>query len=258
MRVLVTGAAGTVGRTVVAGLDELGHDVAALDRIAPRGEPADQATWFTGDCADPALVSEAVDGRSGVVHLAGFPTETTIEESLDSHVVTTKVLLDAMLDTGARRIAYASSNHAVGLTPRQDLVGTDVRPRPDTNYGIAKIATEALLSLYADQHGIEAVAMRIGSFQQRPRSTRHLSTWLSPGDCVRMVEAALTAPDVGFAVLYGISANSDAWWDLEPGRALGYHPVDDAAAYAADVPSDDTDGAESAHVGGDYAWRHQR
>ena len=33
------------------------------------------------------------------------------------------------------RIVYAGSNHAVGRTPRADLLGTDVRPRPDTFYG---------------------------------------------------------------------------------------------------------------------------
>lgn len=258
MRVFVTGAAGTVGRTVVAGLAEHGHEVVALDRAEPAPDLTERATWLTGDCADPALLTRALDGCDGVVHLASFPTETTLTDSLDSHVLTTKVLLDAMLDQGPRRIAYASSNHAVGLTPRGEPVDATTRPRPDTNYGIAKVATESLLRLYSDRYGVEAVAMRIGSFQERPRSTRQLSTWLSPGDCVRMVEAALTAPDVGYAVLYGISANTDAWWDLGPGRALGYHPQDDAAAYRADVPAGETDDAEAAHVGGSYAWRHQR
>ena len=46
-----------------------------------------------------------------------------------------------------------------------------------------------------------------------------------------MVEAALTATAPGFAVLYGISANTRAWWDLEPGR-LGYEPQDDAEEFA--------------------------
>lgn len=258
MRVLVTGAAGAVGRTVVPGLAAIGHDVVALDRVGPPSELDGHSGWLTGDCADADLVARAVAGCAGVVHLAAFPTETTLERSLDSHVLTTKLLLDAMLDHDVRRIAYASSNHAVGLTPRTEPVDARTRPRPDTNYGVAKVATEALLSLYADRHGVEAVAMRIGSFQRRPLSTRQLSTWLSPGDCVRMVQAALTAPDVGYAVLYGISANTDAWWDLAPGRALGYEPVDDAAAYAVDVPAGDTDEAEAANVGGSYAWRHQR
>ena len=51
-------------------------------------------------------------------------------------------------------------------------------------------------------------------------------------DAVRMFDAALTAPSPGFAVIYGISANTRAWWDLGPGRALGYDPQDDAEAFA--------------------------
>ena len=67
-----------------------------------------------------------------------------------------------------------------------------------------------------------------------------------------MVEAALTAPAPGYAVLYGISANTRAWWDLEPGRALGYEPRDDAEEYADTIaPGEDDD----AHGGARRAAR---
>jgi uronate dehydrogenase len=70
---------------------------------------------------------------------------------------------------------------------------------------------------------------------------------------VRMVEAALTAPAPGFAVVYGISANTRAWWDLEPGRRLGYEPLDDAEAFASRIPDRPEDEAEAAYVGGPFA-----
>ena len=91
------------------------------------------------------------------------------------------------------------------------------------------------MSLYADRHGLDVVSCRIGSFRAEPTTTRHLATWLSHDDCVRMVEAALTAPAPGFAVLYGISHNTRAWWDLAPGRALGYDPQDNAEDWAAQI-----------------------
>jgi uronate dehydrogenase len=71
-----------------------------------------------------------------------------------------------------------------------------------------------------------------------------------------MVEACLTTPDPGFAVLYGISANTRAWWDLEPGHALGYEPEDDAEQHAARLeaePRTADDEEEAARVGGPYA-----
>ncbi len=68
-----------------------------------------------------------------------------------------------------------------------------------------------------------------------------------------MVLAALTAPAPGYAVLYGTSANTRGWWDLEPGRRLGYEPLDDAEAYADEVPERVEDADEARHVGGPFA-----
>jgi len=258
MRVLVTGAAGSIGTVACPGLLDRGHTVSGLDRVPePEGFTG---RWFTADCADTDAVEAVFEelvrggGLDAVVHLAGRPTESSLPEALESHVVTTASLLDAMVRHGVPRIVYASSNHAVGRTPRRDLLDLAVRPRPDTFYGVAKVAAEALLSLYADRHGIDAVAARIGSFLAQPETVRALSTWLSHDDAVRMLDACLTAPDPGFAVLHGVSANTRGWWDLEPGRALGYHPEDDAERFAARVPTDPPrDEAEAAHVGGPHA-----
>ena len=257
MRVLVSGAAGSIGAVLCSGLVDRGHTVSGLDRVPePEGFTGD---WFTADCADPDAV-EAVftaasraGGLDAVVHLAGMPTEGSLPDELTSHAVTTAALLDAMVRHGVSRIVYASSNHAVGRTPRSDLLDTATRPRPDTFYGTAKVAAEGLLSLYADRYGIDALAPRIGSFLPQPESIRGLSTWLSHDDAVRMFEACLTTPDPGFAVLYGVSANTRGWWDLEPGRALGYHPQDDAERFADVVSASGSDEAEAAHVGGPYA-----
>jgi uronate dehydrogenase len=254
VRVLVTGAGGSIGRVLIVGLTELGHDVVGLDLVpAPEG---DDRPWYVVDCTDPDAVRAvfAEERLDAVVHLAGNPDEASLPDSLASHVVTTAALLDAAVDHDVRRIVYASSNHAVGHTPRSDRLGVDTRPRPDTFYGVAKVAAEALLSLYADRHGVDALACRIGSFAAEPTSTRHLSTWLSPDDCVRMVEACLTTPAPGFAVLYGISANTRAWWDLEPGRALGYQPLDDAEEFVDRIPVAASDAAAAARVGGEFTF----
>jgi len=252
MRVLVTGSAGSIGRVVCPGLVDRGHEVVGLDLVP---EPVGfDGTWHTGDCADVDAVFAAFDAQplDGVVHLAGQPNEASLPDSLTSHTVTTAALLDAMVAHKVSRMVYASSNHALGRTPRRDRLSVDSRPRPDTFYGVGKVAAEALLSLYADRYGIDAIACRIGSFRDRPASVRQLSTWLSHDDCVRMVDAALTTPAPGYAVLYGISANTRAWWDLQPGRALGYEPLDDAEEFADSVPEGPADEAEGAHVGGPF------
>ena len=257
MRVLVTGAAGSLGRVITVGLEGLGHDVVGLDLVPP--PDGTSFPWHEVDCADADAVEAvfAAERLDAVVHLAGVPEELSLPVELTSHVVTTAALLDAMVAHDVPRIVYASSNHAVGRTPRADGALTeDALPRPDTYYGVAKVAAEALMQLFADRHGLDAVSCRIGSFLEEPTSLRSLSTWLSHDDGVRMVEAALTAPAPGFAVLYGISANTRAWWDLEPGRRLGYEPQDDAEAYADRIERGPDDEAEAEFVGGPFATAH--
>jgi uronate dehydrogenase len=218
-----------------------------------------EGAWHAVDCADPDAVAAVFreSALDGVVHLAGHADESDLHTALTSHAVTTAALLDAMVAHDVTRIVYASSNHAVGRIPRRhhtsEPVSDTTLARPDTFYGVGKVAAEALLSLYADRYGIDAIACRIGSFRDRPETARALSTWLSPDDCVRMMDAALTATAPGFAVLYGISANTRAWWDLEPGRRLGYVPQDDAEEFAASIAARPEDEAEAAYVGGPFA-----
>ena len=219
----------------------------------PEGSPF---AWHEADCADADAVAAvfAAERIDAVVHLAGAPEELSLPDELTSHVVTTAALLDAMVAHDVTRIVHASSNHAVGRTPRTDGELTEqALPRPDTYYGVAKVAAEALLHLFADRHGIDAVVCRIGSFLEEPTSLRGLSTWLSHADGVRMVEAGLTAPAPGFAILHGISANTRAWWDLEPGRRLGYEPQDDAEVFADRIEPGPDDAAEAEFVGGPFA-----
>jgi uronate dehydrogenase len=252
--VLVTGAAGAIGTALRAGLPAHGWRVRGLDlaRPDPRGDGEEA---LVGDVLDPPLLESAVQGVAAVVHLASLPDEAPLEAVLPSHVLSTGAVLEAARRAGVRRVVLASSNHAVGRTPRPatGVLGVDVRPRPDTFYGVGKVAMEALGSLYADRYGLEVVALRIGSFGERPTSERQLGTWLSPGDGVRLVQAALTAPDVSYAVCWGVSANTRSWWDPAPGRALGYLPQDDAEAYAQEVA---TGGEVLDLVGGPFTDPH--
>lgn len=271
MQVLLTGGAGSIGQAVCRGLAEHSHRIRVLDlRPAPPGLDAAVDDWRVGNCLDPDVVDAAVTGVDAVVHLASNPSEADLASSLESHVLSTARLLDAMVRHGVDRIVYASSNHAVGLTRRDALaadgaggreptLGVAVPPRPDTHYGVAKVAAEALLQRGADRHGIATFAMRIGSFGDRPRTRRQLASWLSPADCVRMVQACLTSTALGsgltgrHTVLYGISANSRGWWDLRPGHAIGYHPEDDAETFADQVPIGAEDDDQVGVVGGPFA-----
>ncbi len=257
--VLLTGAAGLIGTVLRGGLPERGWGVRSLD-VVPVEERRPGEEQVVADVTDlPALVGAARDA-SAVVHLAGIATESTWPAIAHTNIDGTYCVLEAARRAGVRRVVLASSNHATGYTPRPDgglLREVDAPPRPDTYYGVSKVTMEALGSLYADRYGLDVVCLRIGSAFPEPTTTRQLSTWLSPGDTVRLVDAALRTPSPGFAVVWGVSANTRNWWDLTAARGLGYEPEDDAERYAAALVAvhgepDLTDPVH-ARVGGEYA-----
>jgi uronate dehydrogenase len=100
------------------------------------------------------------------------------------------------------------------------------------------VVGEAIGRLYADKHGLETIALRIGQFRPRPTSLRALSLWLSPGDMARLAVCCLTAEDIHFEVVYGVSANSRAWYDNPGAEKIGYRPQDNAEDHATTLPAD--------------------
>ncbi|GAA3616663.1 NAD(P)-dependent oxidoreductase [Kineosporia mesophila] len=232
--VLITGAAGTIGRMVRPRLASLGWELHSLDR-EPDGDPDISSI----DVLDGAALDAATVGCGAVIHLAGIPHEAPLPQILEANVQGTQAVLDAALRRGIQRVVLASSCHAVGFWERtaggSDL-GVDVRPRPDTFYGVAKVALEALGQLYSDRFGLEVVSLRIGACKDKPANRRELSTWLSPGDAARLMDASLRGPVRGHVIAYGVSANTRGWWDLSTARAMGYQPQDDSEAFAEEIP----------------------
>jgi uronate dehydrogenase len=256
--VLVTGAAGRIGTVLRGGLPERGWAVRCLDVVpVPDERPGEEQV--VADVTDLAAVLDATRGASAVVHLAGISGESTWPAISHTNIEGTYCVLEAARLADVPRVVLASSNHATGYTPRPGsglLREADAPPRPDTYYGVSKVAKEALGSLYADRYGLDVVCLRIGSASAEPTTTRQLSTWLSPADTVSLVDAALTAPAPGFSVVWGVSANTRNWWDLTAAQALGYEPADDAEVYAEALIEvhGEPDLADPVHarVGGEY------
>jgi uronate dehydrogenase len=233
--VLVTGAAGSLGDMLRSRLARPGRTLRLLD-IAPMSASGAGEEIVTGSITDASMMADACVGVDAVVHLAGIATEGPWSTMLTVNVEGTRVVLDAARDAGVGRIVLASSNHAVGFQRRSgEPLAASAPARPDTYYGLAKVATEALGSLYADRFGMSVAALRIGTCVAQPRDTRTLSTWLSPDDLARLVEACLAAPPFGYRVVWGVSANTRRWWSLEEGQALGYQPIDDAESFAPEL-----------------------
>ena len=236
--ILITGAAGSIGTMLRSRIARPGRILRLLDIVPPsQPEPGEPVETVETDITDLDAMRHAARDVDAIIHLGGISHESDWQSILYTNIHGTYSILEAARSAGVTRVILASSNHAVGFYPySDDLVPDYVFPRPDTYYGVSKATNEALGSLYHDRYGINVLCVRIGSCFEKPHDHRMLSTWLSPDDCARLMEALLTAPNPGFRVMWGISANTRNRFSLDEARALGYQPQDNAEDYADALP----------------------
>ncbi|WP_119729958.1 NAD-dependent epimerase/dehydratase family protein [Thermomonospora amylolytica] len=248
--VVLTGAAGQVGSVLREPLRRRLRRLISVDRVSLVAEGANE-TVHQAQLAGIEDVMSVIEGADAIVHLAGVPDEAPLADLLDGNVLGTHHVLEAARRTGVERVVLASSNRLTGCYPAAQTVSAQMPPRPDGLYGVSKVAVEALGRLYADKFGLQVVCLRIGSLEPEPSEPRHLATWLSPRDCAGFVWGALTRPGITFATAYAVSANTRRFWELDD--RLGYHPRDDAEAYADRIPEATSYFAGDQLQGGDYA-----
>jgi uronate dehydrogenase len=237
-RILITGAAGAIGTMLRSRMARPERILRLLD-IAPlpQPEPGERIETVEADITDLSAMRDAAEDVDAIIHLGGIAHESDWHHILHNNIHGTYTVLEAARSAGVPRVVLASSNHAVGFQPYSDgLVPDYLFPRPDTYYGVSKATNEALGSLYHDRYDINVLCVRIGSCAEKPQDHRMLSTWLSPDDCARLMEALVNTPNPGFRVLWGVSANTRRRFSLDEARALGYQPQDDAERYADTLP----------------------
>ncbi len=113
MKVAVTGAAGFLGTNLLHQLVERGHEVTAIDRVRPSGAADPAVTWVSGDVLDPESMCSALAGAEVVYHLVAVITLAQ-HNDLAWRVNTqgVRVVAEAALAVGVRRMVHASSIHA--------------------------------------------------------------------------------------------------------------------------------------------------
>ncbi|CAH1667029.1 Uronate dehydrogenase [Hyphomicrobiales bacterium] len=233
-RILITGAAGRLGSRLRGGLAPLAHKVRLADRVAIADAQAhEEVAAF--DLDDLEAVIAAAEGVDAIVHFGGAPLEAPWETILAANIRGSYNIYEAARKQGVRRVVYASSVHAIGYHELESHIDTEAPHRPDSLYGLSKCFVEDLGRLYWDKFGIESVMLRIFSSFPEPPDRRMLWSWLSFDDCVRLVDASLTAPSVRFTISFGLSDNKVKPVDNRRAGHLGFHPKDSTEPYRAKV-----------------------
>ncbi|OBH64067.1 hypothetical protein A5684_10560 [Mycobacterium intracellulare] len=114
MRIAVTGASGVLGRGLAMRLLTQGHDVVGLARRRPESWPS-AADFVDADIRDAAAVRRALAGAEVVAHCAWANTPGPDERiAREVNIDGARNVLDAMVETGSRRIVFASTAHVYG------------------------------------------------------------------------------------------------------------------------------------------------
>lgn len=249
MKILVTGAAGTIGRAVVSDLSGRGHDVVALDLAAEVEALDGVAKTVRADVTSIDDVGRAVAGCTGVVHLAGYvePMVATPEEVFTSNATGAFVVLQALADAGGDRAVLASSASALGMawsptrfSPRYVPIDEEHPPLPADPYGLSKLVLEQVGAMFARRHGMTVAALRfpwapgddvrwariaeVAADPEHEGALRDLWSYVHPRDVALAAALALEAEPFGFEV-FNVTAG-DTISDLPTAELLRrFHPA---------------------------------
>lgn len=233
-RILLTGAAGNLGRVLRHRLHRYA-DIVRLSDIKPLGDASAAEECIRCELSDAPAVDTLVRGTDVILHFGGVSVERPFEEVLPANFTGTFHIYEAARRNGVRRIVFASSNHVTGFYKQDEHISTVSPVRPDGYYGLSKVFGENMAQFYYDRYGIESVCIRIGSSFPAPNDRRMLSTWLGYDDLEQLLCRAMFVPNVGCTIIYGMSANRDAWWDNTPAAHLGYRPTQSTEPWRAIV-----------------------
>jgi len=181
MRVLITGAAGMIGRKLTARLARDGkingqvisaldlHDIVAAEPVAAAGM---ETSVFVGDLAGEGVAAMLIARRPDVVfHLAGVVSgeaEADFDKGYRVNLDGTRILFDAIRLAGIHPRVVFTSSIAVFGAPFPEIIPDEFHLTPMTSYGTQKMVGEALLADYTRRGIFDGVGIRLPTICVRP------------------------------------------------------------------------------------------
>jgi len=182
MRVLVTGGAGYIGSVITDQLIDDGHTAVVYDNLSKghaNAVSADatfvEADLMSEDTLRATLIEHQIEA---VIHMAA---SSLVGESMSApgryyanNVAASVRLLDALVQTGIKRLVFSSTAAVYGEPQRQPITETDPTS-PSNTYGETKLAVERAMHWYHTAHGIRYASLRYfnAAGATRQRGERH-------------------------------------------------------------------------------------
>ena len=176
MKALVTGAAGFIGSSLVDRLLSDGHEVVGLDCFTPYYDIQIKKRNISTALNNPNFqmlevdLSTSIDpnllvGISHVYHQAGQPGvraswEADFGRYVECNITGTQRLLELARKSNELKSFVAASSSSVYGSPNRFPSSEDDLPCPVSPYGVTKLASENLCSLYGEEFGVPIASLR--------------------------------------------------------------------------------------------------
>ena len=234
MRIVITGAAGNIGTVLIEELEQ-SHELVLIDRrkLAIRHSiVADLSIPSSDKQPDGSNWDRALENSDAVIHLTCDPESIVWEKMLRDNMQTTWNVLDAAANHNVPRVVFASSNWAVKAVeehlapscylPDGPKIDSDAPPYSVSSYGLTKAFGELTGRMFVEQQKLRSfVAIRIGYFNAVPLDDPIVrARWIGIDDMRSLVRRCVETEFHGFHVVYGVSAQNTAPYDLSHTRAL--------------------------------------
>jgi nucleoside-diphosphate-sugar epimerase len=228
MHILITGAAGMIGRKLTERLvidralgDQPIEKLTLIDIVAPV-RPAgfsDHVKTRAADLAASGVAEKAVSERPELIfHLAGVVSgeaETDFEKGYRVNLDGTRALLEAVraAGNGYRPKLVFTSSIAVFGAPLPEAIADDFHLTPLTSYGTQKAICELLLADYTRRGFLEGVGIRLPSIVVRPGKPNKAASGFFSG----IIREPLAGQEATLPV-----ADSVLHWHASPRSAVGF------------------------------------
>jgi nucleoside-diphosphate-sugar epimerase len=227
MHILITGAAGMIGRKLTERLVRDGSlngaavDMLTLIDVVAAESPKDFAGKVdatTGDLAAPGVAAKAISDRPDVIfHLAGVVSgeaETDFEKGYRVNLDGTRALLEAVraIEGYAPKFVFTSSIAVFGA-PFPEAIPDDFHLTPLTSYGTQKAMSELLLADYTRRGFLEGAGIRLPSIVVRPGKPNKAASGFFSG--------IIREPLAGQEAILPV-ADSVLHWHASPRSAVGF------------------------------------
>jgi nucleoside-diphosphate-sugar epimerase len=229
MHVLVTGAAGMVGRKLIATLLSAGElsgrplsRLTAVDIVAPILPETTVATkTLAADLAEDAVAERLIAGRPDVIfHLAAIVSgeaEVDFDKGYRVNFDGTRALLEAIRRAGTAapycpRVVFTSSIAVFGA-PFPDIIDDDFHLTPLTSYGTQKAMGELLVADYSRRGFLDGVGIRLPTICVRPGAPNRAASGF--------FSSILREPLIGREAVLPVSEDVRHWF-ASPRAAIGF------------------------------------